>query len=213
MGYFTILNSTGYQKNFNELLFNYTKTPTLALIENQSNSFNSAMDEYKKKNNIFERVIGRMTNNYWLSLNPKDFETAVGELFADNGWDVYITPVTRDEGVDLFIEKDGVKAIVQCKTYKKVLGPNAVRDLYDTMTAQNASHAYLAAPGGFSAATKSFCEGKPITLLDLDGLSKMYYPFENYTPHWLDTAKTMDDIRKGINKHVYGAKGYRKRRY
>jgi hypothetical protein len=111
------------------------------------------------------------------------------------------------------LEKDGIKAIVQCKTYKKVLGPNAARDLYGTMTAQNVSHAYLAAPGGFSSATKSFCEGKPITLLDLDGLSKMFYPFENYTPHWIDSAKSMDDIRKGINKHIYGGKGYGRRRY
>lgn len=201
------------KKELKDLVFHFAKSPSIELINNQNDLFIAAMTEYKKKNDIFERAIGRMTNNYWLSLNPKAFEDAVAELFADNGWDVYTTPVTRDEGVDLFLEKDGVKAIVQCKTYKKVLGPNAARDLYGTMTAQNASHAYLAAPGGFSAATKTFCEGKPITLLDLDGLSKMFYPFENYTPHWIDSAKSIDDIRKGINKHIYGGKGYGRRRY
>jgi HJR/Mrr/RecB family endonuclease len=201
------------KKELKDLIFHFIKTSNIESINSKNDLFIAAMAEYKKKNDIFERAIGRMTNNYWLSLNPKAFEDAVAELFADNGWDVYTTPVTRDEGVDLFLEKDGVKAIVQCKTYKKVLGPNAARDLYGTMTAQNASHAYLAAPGGFSAATKTFCEGKPITLVDLDGLSKMFYPFENYIPHWIDSAKSIDDIRKGINKHIYSGKGYGRRRY
>lgn len=199
------------KKELKDLVFHFAKTPNIESINNKNDLFTTAMGEYKRKNDIFERAIGRMTNTYWLSLNPKEFEDAVAELFANDGWDVYTTPVTRDEGVDLFLEKDGVKAIVQCKTYKKVLGPNAARDLYGTMTAQNASHAYLAAPGGFSAATKTFCGGKPITLLDLDGLSKMFYPFENYTPHWIDSAKSIEDIRKGINKHIHGGKGYRRR--
>jgi HJR/Mrr/RecB family endonuclease len=209
-GVFPFLIKLISKKEFKDLIFHLSKTSIISSINDKNELFDVAMVEYKNKNYVFERAIGRMTNNYWLSLNPKAFEDAVAELFADNGWDVYTTPVTRDEGVDLFLEKDGVKAIVQCKTYKKVLGPNAARDLYGTMTAQNASHAYLAAPGGFSAATKAFCEGKPITLLDLDGLSKMFYPFENYTPHWIDSAKSMDDIRKGINKHIYGGKRYRR---
>jgi len=201
------------RKSLQQIIFNVYKSPSITASHDKNSTFEKAMADYKQKNNIFERAIGRMTNNYWLSLNPKAFEDAVAELFADNGWDVYVTPATRDKGVDLFIEKDGIRAVVQCKTYKKVLGPNAARDLYGTMVANDASQAFLTAPGGFSKGTKEFCNGKPITLLDIDGLSKMFYPFEDYTPHWIDTAKSLDDIRRGLNKHVPGWNGYRKRRY
>jgi hypothetical protein len=200
-------------KSLQQIIFNVYKSLSITANYDKNSAFEKAMADYKQKNNIFERAIGRMTNNYWLSLNPKAFEDAVAELFADNGWDVYATPATRDKGVDLFLEKDGIKAIVQCKTYKKVLGPNAARDLYGTMVANEASLAFLAAPGGFSKGTKEFCNGKPITLLDIDGLSKMFYPFEDYTPHWIDTAKSLEDIRRGLNKHVPDWNGYRKRRY
>jgi hypothetical protein len=201
-------------KSFSDLIFDKTKTSEIDSFDQKNKSFESAMSDYKERNSIFERAIGRATNHYWLSLNPKAFEEAVAELFADDGWDVYITPETRDQGVDLFIEKDGVKAVVQCKTYKKVIGPNVARDLYGTMIANNASHAYLAAPGGFSHGTKSFCHGKPITLLGIDELSKMFYPFENYMPHWIDSARSMEDIKKGIRKNIYrGSLNYNRKRY
>lgn len=201
------------RKSLQQIIFDTYKSSSIAASYNKNSAFDVAMADYKKRNQIFERAIGRLTNNYWLSLNPKAFEDAVAELFADNGWDVIITPATRDKGVDLFLERDGIKAVVQCKTYKKVIGPNVARDLYGTMIANDASQAFLAAPGGFSQGTKEFCNGKPITLLDIDGLSKMFYPFEDYTPHWIDTAKSIDDLRRGLNKHVPGWNGYRKRRY
>lgn len=168
------------------------------------------MSVYKAKNNLYERVVRRATWEYWLSLTPTDFEEAVGELFLDKGYQVWTTKATGDHGVDLYLEKDNKKFVVQCKTYKSVLGPNSARDLYGTMTAEGADEAFLAAPSGFSAATKEFCKNKPIKLLDIDDLTKMTYDFENYTSYWLDNVKTMDDLVKGVNKRL--GKRYKIRR-
>ncbi len=187
-----------------DFIFEKTKTLIIRDYQEKNLRFSSAMAEYKNKNHFFERVLRRSTWNYWLALNPTEFEEAVADLFLDRGFEVYTTPTTGDHGVDLFLKKDGNTSIVQCKTYKKVLGPNAARDLYGTMVSQAAKEAFLAAPGGFSAATKEFCKDKPIQLLDLDELTKMSYEYENYIPHWIDSAKSMDDIIKGLNKNVLG---------
>lgn len=198
------------KRELSGLIFEGTKNRTITDYQERHSRFSSSMVEYKNKNDLFERVLRRATWNYWLSLNPTDFEEAVADLFLDKGYEVFTTPATGDHGVDLYLKRDGKTSVVQCKTYKKVLGPSAVRDLYGTMVAQEAEEAFLAAPGGFSKATKEFCKGKPIKLLDLDELTQMSYEFENYIPHWIDSAKSMDDIVKGLNKNVLG-KPYRRR--
>ena len=195
---------------FNDLIFEKIKTSKISNYNEKNIKYSSAMTEYKDKNQLFERVLRRATWNHWLSLNPIEFEEAVADLFIDKGYDVYTTPVTGDHGVDLFITKDGKTSIVQCKTYKKSLGPSAARDLYGAMIAQGAKEAFLAAPGGFTVATKEFCKNKPIKLLDIDELTKMSYNYENYISHWIDSAKSVNDIVKGINKNILG-KPYKKR--
>jgi HJR/Mrr/RecB family endonuclease len=173
--------------------------------------FEASMRAYDEKNRYFEKIISRGAWRYWLSLNPTDFEDAVGDLFTDQGFEVTRTKSSGDQGVDLFLKKEGKKIVVQCKTYKKVIGPNVVRDLYGTMFANDAIEAILVAPGGFSNGTKEFCRGKPIKLIDLDDLTQMTYNFERYTPHWIDKAKSIDDLMTGIKKLSSRKKGYGRR--
>ena len=200
------------KKEIKDFIFHKNKSDIQAYVYMNHEKYKAALAEYKIKNDLFERALRRTAWIYWLSLNPVEFEEAVGDLFLDKGYKVFTTPVKGDQGVDLFLEKDNKSFVVQCKTYKKPLGPNAARDLYGTMVAHEAHGAYLAAPGGFSIATKEFCKGKPITLLDIDELTKMFYDFESYTPYWLDTAKSKEDVIRGINKHILG-KPYRPRHY
>lgn len=185
-----------------DFIFEKTKDSSFAKIDHDNKLFEAAMALYKPKNDMYERAVMRTTWQYWLSLTPVDFENAVGELFLDKGYEVWTTKASGDHGVDLFLERDGKKYVVQCKTYKKVLGPNVARDLYGTMMSEGANEAFLAAPSGFSAATIEFCKGKPIKLLGIDELTKMTYNFENYTPYYLANAKSMDDVVKGINRNL-----------
>lgn len=207
------------KREFNNLIYEKTKSSLINIIDQNNNSFTLEMNLYKSKNELYERVIRRSSWEYWLSLNPTDFEVAVGDLFLDKGYEVWTTRASGDHGVDLHLEKEGKKFVVQCKTYKKTLGPNVARDLYGTMTAQGADKAFLVAPSGFSQATKEFCNDKPIILLDIDELTKMTYDFENYIPYWIDNAKSMDDVIRGINKHVDGGvrglrgNNYKRKRY
>lgn len=188
------------KQNLVNLIFDKTKTNSITEIDTNNLKYTLAKADYSKKNELHERVVRRMAWNYWQSLSALDFEDAVADMFDDKGWTVRKTSYKGDQGVDIFIEKDGQKGVVQCKTYKKVIGPNVVRDLYGTMVSQNATIAYLAGPGGFSRGAKDFSNGKPIKLLDIDGLTQMFYDFENYKPYWIDNAKSIEDLQKGINK-------------
>lgn len=189
-------------KNISNLILELRKSKNITTIFNRLKSYNLAILNYNAEINRYERVISRGIHRYWLALNPLEFENAVADLFMDKGWNVRKTPSTRDGGVDLFIEKDGINAIVQCKTYKKVIGPNIVRELYGTMVAYSAKRAFLAAPGGFSDTARQFCKNKPITLLDIDELTKMFYDFDNYTPHVIESITSIDDAIKLLKKQL-----------
>ncbi|MBL7934772.1 MAG: restriction endonuclease [Bacteroidia bacterium] len=200
-----------FKQDLKSVIFEKTQSDMIAYIQRNYTEYEEALAEYKIKNELYERVLRRATWNYWLSLSATEFEIAVGQLFHDKGYDVYTTPATGDKGVDLYLKKGDKTAVVQCKNYKKTLGPNAARDLYGTMFSEKADEAFLAAPGGFSRATIEFCEDKPITLLDIDELTKMSYVYENYTARWIDTAQSLDDIKKGMKKHL--GMSTRKKRY
>lgn len=71
------------------------------------------------------------------SLRPRQFEELVAEILAHYGWDVQLTPPTRDGGYDIFaVTKDvsGVRNswIIECKRYGKErkVGVEVVRSLY-----------------------------------------------------------------------------------
>lgn len=197
------------KRNLEDLIFDKIKTNSINEIDINNLRYELAKADHSKKNELHERLVRRTTWIYWQSLSALDFEDAVADMFEDKGWTVRKTAYKGDQGVDIFIEKDGEKGVVQCKTYKKAIGPNVVRDLYGTMVSQNATIAYLAAPGGFSKGAKDFSNGKPIELLDIDELTQMFYNFENYKPYWIDNAKSIEDLQKGINKIL----GRGRRRY
>lgn len=100
------------------------------------------------------------------SLDPVAFERFVGELFSNMGYEIEYTPSSGDEGVDIFLKKDGNTSIVQCKRYDGQVGQPVVRDLYGVMLHNHAYEAYLVTTGYFSLPAQAWVEGKQIRLVD-----------------------------------------------
>lgn len=203
-----------FRKELKQYITEKLMPADIARIELSYNEYSAARGKYISQLKFREKIIRRKTWEYWFALSATDFEEAVGDMFLDKGYKVWTTSASGDHGVDLYLEKDDKNIVVQCKTYKKVIGPNVARDLYGTMIAQNADEAILVAPTGFSQATKEFCTGKPIRLMDIDDLAKMTYDFKHYIPYWLENSQSIDDVIKGFNKNVLG-KDYqiKRRRY
>ena len=72
------------------------------------------------------------------------FERQVAALFRRLGYRVHRQPATHDLGVDLFVTRPGLRAIVQCKHWRPPVGPACVRDLYGTLLHTGADLGILA---------------------------------------------------------------------
>lgn len=89
-------------------------------------------------------------------LEPRKFEEIVAEILKDLGYDIIITPRTRDGGCDIrAIRKDSLGTflyLIECKRYNEhhPVGVEIVRSLYGTTTAERATHGIIATTSYFS---------------------------------------------------------------
>ncbi len=109
----------------------------------------------------------RAKETWWKELDGRDFEKELAHLFEARGFDVRWTGRAGDEGVDIFLRRDGKLIIVQCKAQKNYVSPGAVRDLYGALLHHHADEAWLIVTSGFHNGSKSFAAGKPICLLTI----------------------------------------------
>ena len=86
-------------------------------------------------------------------MDGHDFEYYCANLLKERGYlDVEVTRGSRDYGVDIIAEKDGVTYAIQCKCYSTPVGVSAVqeayagRDYYDRMVGAVLTNQYFTAP-------------------------------------------------------------------
>lgn len=91
------------------------------------------------------------------SITPREFEEVIAELLASFGWQVNVTPATRDGGYDILaVSKDrsGLEStwVVECKRYHRgrKVGVEAVRSIYGVKSIMAASNALLVAANDFT---------------------------------------------------------------
>jgi HJR/Mrr/RecB family endonuclease len=104
---------------------------------------------------------------FWRGLSGRAFEHELALLFDRKGYSVELTPATGDKGIDIVVERDGRKTIVQCKATSKPVGPAVARELYGTLVASGADDAILATIGGVTSGTREFLRGKAIKILTI----------------------------------------------
>ncbi len=108
------------------------------------------------------------------ALSPADFEAYVARLFRRKGYRVELRGRSGDNGVDLMVRnRQGRKAIVQCKRYRNNVGPDTIRELYGTLVHEQVAHAFLVTTAGISKSAQAWAEGKPMTLIDGEALAHL----------------------------------------
>lgn len=101
-------------------------------------------------------VIVRATGNRGIDLDTMEgheFEYYCAELLRKRGFEeVEVTPGSKDYGVDILAEKDGVSYAIQCKRYAAPVGVKAIqeayagRDYYDKMVGVVLTNQYFTKP-------------------------------------------------------------------
>jgi len=105
-------------------------------------------------------------------LSPRDFENLVAKLLERIGYNVKLTPASRDGGVDILAQRPGPltaeSIIVECKHYPDRTVPvHELRALYGVLTRRDdAQRAILVTSGNFSQGCYDFARGQPIDLID-----------------------------------------------
>lgn len=63
------------------------------------------------------------------NMTPAGFEAYCAETLRACGWQVSLTPLCRDQGVDVIAEKNGARVVLQCKLYSNPVGNKAVQEI------------------------------------------------------------------------------------
>jgi len=114
-----------------------------------------------------------------LRLSPREFERLIAELLARDGYEVELTPETRDGGFDIVaVKRAGIAVpqlcLVECKRYSHVkrVGVQPVRQLYGVVSEQNASAGLVVTSSFFTSPALAFQQrvGHRLGLRDYESL-------------------------------------------
>jgi len=108
------------------------------------------------------------------ALSWREFEQLLAEAFRRQGYRVRETGPGADGGIDLILDKDGRRTIVQAKQWKAwKIGVRTVRELFGVQMAQRADEAILATSGRLTAEARRFAEDNGIRLIEGMQLAEM----------------------------------------
>lgn len=118
---------------------------------------------------IGRELIARQQSLATISLLTwEEFEQFVGELYRGRGYEVTERlQGGADGGIDLELERDGTKTLVQCKHWKTTsVGAPIVREMLGLMTRHQAQFGKIVCTGKFTRDAHAFAEGQPLDLVD-----------------------------------------------
>lgn len=96
-------------------------------------------------------------------MKPRDFEKLVAEIFYQKGFEVELTPETRDGGLDLIAVRNSdllgcETVLVECKRYAphKTVGVGVVRSLLGVIQDSNATRGMIVTTSEFTKGAREF---------------------------------------------------------
>lgn len=131
----------------------------------------SAIKAHKKK-----KLIKTQTNIHTIrDLEWREFEFMVAQAYRQKGYQVIENEETGpDGGVDILIEKDGNRYIVQCKQWRSSkVGVKVVREMYGVMHSMNVQGVIIVTSGMFTQEAKNFAHDKRIDLVEGNTLADL----------------------------------------
>jgi restriction endonuclease Mrr len=143
-------------------------------IQVDLNEINDELIKYLSKHPEFMR-----------ELNPRKFEILIAEILKDKGYEVTLTPSTRDGGKDIVAVYNSPFGhqifIVECKRYKEEhkVGVEIVRGLYGVQMAERYNQGIIATTSTFTKDAIDFV--KPLKFqLELKGFDDIKEWIKNY---------------------------------
>jgi hypothetical protein len=124
------------------------------------------VEEERKRNPAFQIFAGDMTGS--------EFEAYCAEQLRRAGWDARTTKKSRDQGVDVIAEKDGVRVVLQCKLYSKPVGNKAVQEAAAAKGYEAAHHGVVVSNQTFTKDAEQLAFTIKIFLIHHTDLSRLH---------------------------------------
>ena len=106
------------------------------------------------------------------NMTATEFERYCAEELRRSGWNARVTMASRDQGVDVIAEKEGVRIVVQCKFYKSPVGNKAVQEIVAARTHENADYGIVVTNNSFTSSANELANTNKILLLHYRDLSR-----------------------------------------
>jgi len=131
----------------------------------------SALRSYRRKTLLkSQKSIDTIRELHW-----RDFEFLVAQAYRQQGYRVLENEeMGPDDGIDLVIEKNSNRYIVQCKQWRTVkVGVKVAREMYGTMHSVNAQGVIIITSGLLTQETKNLAHDRPINLVEGNELAEL----------------------------------------
>lgn len=132
-----------------------------------ASAFLSLLKQWRRRS-LFNSVDAGTVSKSDQSLSWQQFEQLTGETFRRRGFQVTENDKGgADGGIDLVLQKDGEKYLVQCKQWRAFkVGVSVVRELYGVMAAEGAAGGFIVTSGRFTKEASDFAQGRNVELVD-----------------------------------------------
>ncbi len=111
-------------------------------------------------------------------LSGREFEQYLKSLFENMGFEVTLTKLSGDYGVDLIISKKGKQSIVQAKCYNHTVGVKAVQEIVAGREHYKIYDAMVITNNYFSREAENLALETGVTLVDRIVLEKMVRKYD-----------------------------------
>jgi HJR/Mrr/RecB family endonuclease len=113
--------------------------------------------------------------DYLLKLSPREFERHVATIFSAVGYQVELTPASNDEGVDVYLNRQGRVSIVQCKHLAAgtPVSRPMLQQFFGVLQHKQAHEGFFITTGRFTEGAVEFVQNYRIHLIDLEKLVEM----------------------------------------
>ncbi len=112
-------------------------------------------------------------NTFSNDMTPTEFEILCADELPRSGWKARVTMQSRDQGVDVIAEKNGVRAVIQCKLYSRPVGNKSVQEVAAGRVHERAHHGVVVTNNGFTLAAKQLAFSNSVLLLHYRDLQNL----------------------------------------
>jgi Restriction endonuclease len=103
-----------------------------------------------------------------------DYEEFVRSKFKEAGWHAWVTKASGDQGADVVIELDGVRAVVQCKYYATAVGNDAVQQVAAARPYYCAQYAVVVSKSDYTESARELARPNKVSLIHHDEIPQLF---------------------------------------